>query len=62
MDDRHRMEIIQRGYLFLPLVKLTWDIILVDKKKNRKQSGGGYYHQIQHKIRIFYFLCVEGGI
>ena len=62
MDDRHRMEIIQRGYLFLPLVKLTWDIILVDKNKNRKQSGGGYYHKIQHNIRISSLLCVEGGI
>ena len=36
--------------------------ILGEQEKNRKQSGGGYYHRIQHQIRMSSVSHVEGGI
>ena len=36
--------------------------ILGGNNKNRKQSGGGYYQNIQHQIRISSVSCAEGGI
>ena len=50
------------GNLCLPLVQLTWEIFWVNKNKSRKQSGGVYYHNIQHQIIMSYVLCAEGGI
>ena len=44
------------------LVQLKWDIFWGNKNKNRKQSGGVYYHTIQHQIIMYYVLRVEGGI
>ena len=56
------MELTHQGNLCLPLVQLIWDIFWGDKNKNRKQSGGGYYQKIQHKIRISCVSRAEGGI
>ena len=56
------MEIMHQENLCLPLVQLTWDIFWGEKKKNRKQSGGGYYQKIQHQIRMSSVSHAEGGI
>ena len=62
MDYRNSMELMHQVNLCLPLVKLTWDIFWGGDNKNRKQSGGGYYQNIQHQIRISSVSCAEGGI
>ena len=56
------MELMHQVNLFLPLVQSKWDIFWGNKNKNRKQSGGGYYHNIQHQIRMSSVLRAEGGI
>ena len=40
---------------------MKWEIFRGNKNKNRKQSGGGYYQNIQHQITISSVLSAEGG-
>ena len=47
---------------YAPLSQLTWDIFWGNKKKNRKQPGGGYYQKIQNQIIMSYVFRAEGGI
>ena len=56
------MELMHQGKLFLTLVQSTWDIFWGNKNKNRKQLGGGYYQNSQHKIRISSVSREEDGI
>ena len=62
MDYRHVVEIMYWVNLCLSLVQLKWDIFWGNKNKNRKQSGGGYYQNIQHRIIMSSVLRAEGGI
>ena len=62
MDYRHGVEIMYWVNLCLPLVQLKWDIFWGNKNKNRKQSGGGYYQNIQNHIIMSSVLRAEGGI
>ena len=56
------MELMYQENLFRLLVQLTWDIFWENKKKNRKQSGGGYYQKIKHQIIMSSVSRAEGGI
>ena len=56
------MKLMHQENLCLPLVQSTWDLFWGNNNKKWKPSGGGYYQNIQHQIRISSVSRAEGGI